>query len=770
MQKAFRQLIFVALFVLIGCASVGRAATFQQVNNALKLAKAFVYSKQVNGLWEKVPAPPDEAECDRDRNNVVAGQWGGDTALAVYALLAAGESPDDPRLAKAIHFLETADIRGVYALGLRSQLFNFLRPSDDLRSLAAHDVQLYESSISVSTNTFGMFDYRTGPNISTRNDHSVSQYGVLGAWACERAGVEVPTRFWEVVENGWNRDQSPTDGSWHYTDEGENTRKPTATMTLAGIATLFITEDYLHVDDGLSCGGNVNNPHIDAGMKWLSQNLDHIFTDSSNDAPYYGLYGLERVGVASGRRYIGNKDWFQFGADWLIDHQDTKAGDWIGELEQTCFAILFLSRGSAPVVFNKLQYDVAGKEGDWNERPRDIANLTKWIAAQTEQDLNWQIVDFHAPISDLLDAPILYLSGDKALALSDSDAAKLREYCEDGGLIVANADCANEAFAKSFRKLGTKLFPYYEFHVLSASSPIFTNQQFLKKKWLSSPNVLTLDNSVREMMVMAPTADTSRHWQLNATERYPVDFELGDDILLYAIDKNNYRRKGESFFVQANPAVATTRTINIARLQYEGNWDPEPGGWRRLTAILRNDFHTELDTTVAKLGTGDLAASESAGTKVAALTGTNSLRLSPAARKDLQDFVQGGGTLIVDSAGGSSDFATSIEKELTTMFGPDAANQMMKTLPADAPVFHVSGNVISDFKFRRFARKRMGPLNGPQLAAISVKNRPAIFYSRLDITGGLVGQSTDGIVGYDPATATALMVNMILLGSGHANG
>jgi hypothetical protein len=34
--------------------------------------------------------------------------------------------------------------------------------------------------------------------------------------------------------------------------------------------------------------------------------------------------------------------------------------------------------------------------------------------------------------------------------------------------------------------------------------------------------------------------------------------------------------------------------------------------------------------------------------------------------------------------------------------------------------------------------------------------------SREDISGGLVGQQTDGIMGYDPETATAIMRNVLI--------
>ena len=33
----------------------------------------------------------------------------------------------------------------------------------------------------------------------------------------------------------------------------------------------------------------------------------------------------------------------------------------------------------------------------WNQRPRDVANLARWIGDQNEHYLNWQIVNLKAP-------------------------------------------------------------------------------------------------------------------------------------------------------------------------------------------------------------------------------------------------------------------------------------------------------------------------------------------------------------------------------------
>jgi hypothetical protein len=562
------------------------------------------------------------------------------------------------------------------------------------------------------------------------------------------------------VENAWIRDQAE-DGSWTYGKEGTE-RGPTASMTVAGVATLFITQDYVHATNGIKCTGNVFNPHIEAGLKWLDKNFESVFTETKTAfAPYYALYGVERVGVASGRKYIGAVDWYQRGADFLIRNQAPRGG-W-GNRINTCYGMLFLARGRAPVLFNKLQYDSGGKEGDWNERPRDIANLTHWISKQTERDLNWQIVNLKASAADLLDAPVLYISGNKPLQLTPADEAKLREYCEDGGLIMGNPDCGSSAFTESFLKLGTHLFHDYEFRNLPTKHPIYTGEQYPRTSWKPAPTVLALGNGVRELLLLTNNSDPARRWQTQETGKNLADFELADNVVLYAIDKKNLIEKGRTFAVTIDPAIQTNRVIKLARLQFAGNWNPEPGGWRRMTAILHNRSRIDLQISVAKLGSNQLGDGKT-GANVAVLTGTNTFKLTAPARQEIHDFVQGGGTLIVDSAGGDGDFATSAEGELAAIFGTDVATQLKTALPPTAPIYNLTGGVIKDFSYRPFARTVLGAIHAPLIAAASVNNRPAIFYSKQDLSTGLVGQPTDGIVGYDPEVATAIMTNLVISG------
>ena len=747
--------------VLTACScSAALAATPEQVDQAIQRGRQWLLSRQKpEGHWELAEKPENDVQ-----HSVKGAQWGGRTALVTYALIAAGEKPQSAKIQDAVKFLKQANLRGTYAIGLRAQIWHMLPGNRDLNVAINRDTQLLLDAVREQPANRGLYEYWASPEKngkSTRIDHSVSQYGVLGMWALEQAGAKIPEQYWQVIEEAWQRDQG-FDGSWRYDSKPTPDKPGTISMTAAGVATLFITQDYLHANEGVVPRGNITNPAIEKGLEWIGKNFAAVNGDT------YTLYGIERIGVASGLKYFTDIDWFARGADILVKNQGGN-GQWGGgnggegdsETPSTAFALLFLSRGRAPVVMNKLQYDVVDAKktkqvGLWNQRPRDVANITRWIASNIEHDLNWQVVNLRAPLEELLEAPILYISGSNPLTLSEADLDKLKAYVEAGGMILGNADGAKAAFTESFKKMGEKMFGR-KFAELPAEHVIYTNEQYPRGKWKVVPNVLTLGNGAREFMLMFPNADFARWWQLRSANR-PEAFQLPANIFLYAVDKQNLQYKGQSYYVKPNPAIKPAKSIRVARLQYTGNWNPEPGGWRRLGAIMNNDQTAQLVVDPVKLGDGKLAGIY----RVAHLTGTEKVKFTEPEKKDLADFVKQGGTLIIDATGGQGEFAASVETELAGIFGDEAAKKLATDLPVDHAVYR-TGTPITEWAFRSYVRVKLGTMpKEPRLRAMDVNGRVAVIYSPMDLSVGMVGKEVDGIYGYSPKVATQLMANLLV--------
>lgn len=765
-----------------------RAATSQEVDAAVDKAVAYILKQQkADGSWEAGPQPKPGLGGE-DRHGWIT--YGGETAAAVYALLVAGVRPSTPEMRKAIEWLETHDMHGTYVIGFRSQCWNEYvghqgkmdRPFTLVRD---HDKDFVLFSRIQRGPSMGFYSYvygadmggsmnsPTGPGgftpydpkgpVGNGYDRSNSQYGVLAAWGLEQAGAEIPTQYWLDEDAAWKKAQLP-DGGWDYSSNAE--RGATPTMTCAGLATLFITQDYVlrtnfHQFD--TCKGGVTNSNIEKGLAWMDK---HIGGEMGKGGAwgFYLTYGIERVGVASGRKYFGTVDWYKEGADSIVKTQPPTGG-W-ATIHDTCWATVFLCRGRAPVMMNKVIYETNTKKqvDPWNERPRDVANLAKWMGKSAlEGFLNWQIVNLQVPVSDLHDAPILYMSGSEDLALSNQDIEKLRLFVEQGGMILGNADCGSKNFTQSFYKLGNKLFPKYEFRKLPPSHPIF-NEQFHAAKWKVRQTVEGLSNGVRELMIIVPETDMGKAWQTESTKVHEESFQLAGNIFLYAVGRENLEHKGDTYIVEAEGEAG--REIKVARVQAGENWDPEPGAWRRLSAILHNNRHVDIKPEPVKLGDGKLA-----DYKIAALTGTTKLILNANQREELKSFVTKGGTLIIDAAGGASDFADTAENELKQMFGKAATDAMAEPLPATHAIYTDPADKVDQIKYRYYARHLLtGGAHAARVRGVMVGGRIGVFFSREDLTAGCVGEPVDGVIGYDPKTSTQIMGNIVMFAEAASKG
>jgi hypothetical protein len=196
-------------------------------------------------------------------------------------------------------------------------------------------------------------------------------------------------------------------------------------------------------------------------------------------------------------------------------------------------------------------------------------------------------------------------------------------------------------------------------------------------------------------------------------------------------------------------------SIKVARLQYAGNWNPEPAGWPRLAAILHNNPRIRLDVQAqpVELGHGKLTPDFA----LADLTGSGKVHLTDAQLAEIKQYVQQGGTLMVDACGGDEAFGSSIRNQIDDLLPSDPLHRLPMSDAAFASAFP-----IKTIAYRRFARRRVSDLDDVMLEGIRLKNRTAVYFSGEDLSAGLVGQQVDGIVGYTPKTATDIMGNIVV--------
>ncbi len=673
---------------------------------------------------------------------------GGATALSTLALLAAGADPasDDP-VQRALEWLLKLETDNVYVLGIRANVWEYaLRKAPyegRYRDALKHDFE----ALLVGVNEVA-WRYTT----SSRDwDNSCSQYGVLGIWAAERAGFRAGDAFWEKMSRHFREVQNP-DGGWGYVQGSGSS----ANMATAGLASMFLVFDnhygrkgYYRADAPRTFDRGPAAEVLDSierGMQWLGK------TERNSRSSYY-LYGIERAGVASGRKYIGGVDWFAEGAAVALAAQDASGAismDY-GPVISTALSTLFLVYGGAPVAVNKLQY---GESTAWNLNPRDASNLARHLLQAYERPLGWHIVGIDDPVEEF-EAPILFVSGDAAPSLDDDQVAKLRAYVQRGGTILAEPADHAPAFAQGMETILMRMFPGSELAPLGAEHGIYTVVRDVP--WTvddtKRPRLRGASDGARTFFVLSD-GYLGKAWQTNDLE--DPAFALGMNLLFYATDLGALEGRFATPVPGGEPA-ATRPKVTVARVRHGGDWDAAAATWGRAAEYVKQ----VVGAPVVEVAPVDLVGAPRAD--LLHLSGRGALALTPGEEDALRAYVERGGTLLVDAWAGSPEFARTAREAVVRVFGE------LHPLDADDPLatgrFDGGEDLTRGVRFKLQARKalRRGgrSTTAHHLEVARAGGRVAVVFSAFDLSAALGGVEAYRAQGYEPDSARRVVANLV---------
>ncbi len=221
-----------------------------------------------------------------------------------------------------------------------------------------------------------------GGGMLSRDDNSNTQFAVLGLWVSRRHGLPADGAL-ARADRHFRRTQN-ADGGWGYVTShgaamGVGTGS-TPAMTCAGLLGLAMGHGVANeatlrteaarprgVPPAKAGGRNVEGDQaVRAGLALLSTAVGvasgkrhlpplpylrpAVVNPAGRGTPdYYFLWSLERVAMTYDLKTLGRKDWYAWGAEVLLDHQEPTGG-WSGKYAacgaDTCFALLFLCRSN----------------------------------------------------------------------------------------------------------------------------------------------------------------------------------------------------------------------------------------------------------------------------------------------------------------------------------------------------------------------------------------------------------------------------------------
>lgn len=267
------------------------------------------------------------------------GHWEGEedaptgfTALAALALVKAGVAKDAPEITKALAWLKKTDPRTTYDHGCTMMLLEAVDPVthktwiDEL----AKEVQRVQGN--------GTWSYEEG-----NGDLSNSQYGALGLWTAQRAGIEVDVKIWRELGEAVIDFTNPN-GSFNYEPKvrRNGASQGSLPMTAAGTGIALIC---YKMTEGDQQSTNLRPKLVDAANQGYNATA-RLFDDSATG---YSLYGIERAAALINKDLLGRHDWYAEGARLFIkrQEQDGSIDEEIGgKIAGTSFALLFLKRST----------------------------------------------------------------------------------------------------------------------------------------------------------------------------------------------------------------------------------------------------------------------------------------------------------------------------------------------------------------------------------------------------------------------------------------
>jgi hypothetical protein len=414
------------------------------------------------------------------------------------------------------------------------------------------------------------------------------------------------------------------------------------------------------------------------------------------------------------------------------------------EMIETAYSLLFLARGRHPIIMNKLRF-----AGAWANRPRDLANLSRFASRELERPLNWQVIPIDRDWPEWTDSPILYIASHQAPKLTDADFAKLRHFVEAGGMLFTQADGGADLFNNFVLELARKIVPAYEWSDLPLDHEIYSMNYKIEPK----PRLRCITNGSRILMLHSPQ-DLAQYWQLRSEKTQRNVFELGVNLFIYAAGKADLRNRLSSNYLPPAKQEATYH-IPLARLKYGGAWDPEPGAFPRFAKWLK--YQTGYDLDLTTIGVSEL---DSAKFPIVHLTGTAPWTPSDAEGAILRRYVDDGGVLLIDACGGAWPFGQSVSSAILPKVFAGAA---MSIVVPEHPILAGTKDGMDNLpkpQLRAYAEQKLGKTAGRIEMYRLGKGR--IVYSSIDLTSGLLGTNTWGILGYKPSYAQSLVKNVLL--------
>lgn len=111
--------------------------------------------------------------------------------------------------------------------------------------------------------------------------------------------------------------------------------------------------------------------------------------------------------------------------------------------------------------------------GDWDPTPHGLPNLLKMIDQGTTLNVQFKRVAVDPGKQDVFSFPVLFMTGQRAFVFSDEAIKRLRQYLDNGGVLIVDCAAGSSEFDTAFRAQVKRLYADRPLRLLPADHPMF---------------------------------------------------------------------------------------------------------------------------------------------------------------------------------------------------------------------------------------------------------------------------------------------------------
>ncbi|MEM6980402.1 MAG: DUF4159 domain-containing protein [Planctomycetota bacterium] len=776
-------------------------------------------------VWADIDASSVQQSIDRGvqylrQNQNARGGWPeygnqscGLSALCTLSMLNGGVANNDPAMRRALSYLRGFEPRETYSVSLQTLVYCQVGAAADLPRIRRNVRWLSEQQNAPEAYNPGAWGYTDGRQ---NGDPSNSQFALLALGAAVDRGIRVDPSVFTSSVAYWKRQQLSR-GGWGY---GSRSRA-SGSMTCAGIASLIIARTAVPNTFGdrvECCRDEEDDASLAKGLEYLSQ----IFTVRTNPGGellsyFYYMYAIERVGRLSGRRLIGQHDWYREGAETLVRRQDGFQGFWQGEgvvesnrLIATAFAVLFLAKGKRQVVVGQFEHPSVSPV-----EPTSLRSLVRHVEKEWRRDLTWQtITGSQADVDDLLQTPVLIIAGRGSISLDEKIVSRLGQYLDQGGTILFDAQAGDGCgdateFERDVRRLCETWYPGVPLERLPPDHPVWSAQKPADPaKITNNPNddywVYGVGACCRTPVFYSPRSLTCR-WRYGDAILIGADLPnsilepassaitIGENIIAYATGRELKNKLDASQIVGGVASPPAGRSaITIATGSLNAGERQVRRAMPNAAALIRDRLALEVIAVDEPI---ELTTESLSRVGALYLQGQSAFELTPQSRDALRTYLQRFGIVIASPICGDESFAKSFRSEISAILGDD-----LQVMPADHVAFttRFGGYDLRNITIRmprmtamtqdnrgandgaflddstdgqrdpEMINRSQGSLRiikrsgSPMIEVGMTDGVPNVFFSPLDLSCALESQNSIQCPGYDTADAAQILAGLLL--------